>query len=193
MAALQRQSSAYDAKDNIRSSPISNLNGSAKLSTSSNRKQLTKIVEEINKKETKSDKKEAKTTNRKEEKSTNRKEEKITSKTKLPKLKSAPNLSESIQSSFICKPNGLKMTITVSMIVMFSVSNIVDWIQTPVFHEVRIVKLISQHVVRGDFEAPTDGSRLVGGATGLQFVFIAGSESTAVFRSLISISFAVWT
>ena len=46
----------------------------------------------------------------------------------------------------------------------------------------RIVKLLSQHVVTGDFWVPTNGSRLVcGGATSLQLAFMTGLKWAATF------------
>ena len=63
----------------------------------------------------------------------------------------------------------------------------------PVLQRVRIVKLLTQHVVRGDFWVPTNGSRLVGGeATSRQFASTTGSKWAACHFSSGLIQLGCW-
>ena len=60
-----------------------------------------------------------------------------------------------------------------------------------VFYLVRIVKLLTQHVVRGDSRVFNDGSLLIGGrATSRQFAFMTVSKWAATFPQLNSIRLA---
>ena len=68
----------------------------------------------------------------------------VKSRPGLPKIKSAPNIANSTKSSsFTCKPNGLKMTFTVSKFHFYEAALPIDSWENVSFYKISFVKLSS--------------------------------------------------